>query len=86
MFIFIAEKCYLKRLGDYLIPNPIGSVFANNTGDRSSISSKVIPKTQKCYLMPFCVTLRMIRYVSRVKGSNAGKGVAPSTVPWCRSD
>ena len=32
--------------------------------------------------MPPCLTLSIIRYVSRVKWSNPGKGVAPSPTPW----
>ena len=33
--------------------------------------------------MPPCLTLSIIRYGSRVKWSNRGKGVAPSPTPWC---
>ena len=32
-----------------------------------------------------CLTLSIIRYVSRVKKSNPGKGVAPSPTPRCSS-
>ena len=32
-----------------------------------------------------CLTLSNIRYVSRVKWNNPGKGVAPSPTPWCSS-
>ena len=39
----------------------------------------------KWYLIPPCLTLSNIRYVSRVKWSNPGKGVAPSPTPWCSS-
>ena len=35
--------------------------------------------------MPPCLTLINIRYGSRVKWSNPGKGVAPSPTPWCSS-
>ena len=35
--------------------------------------------------MPSCLTLSIIRYVSRVKWSNPGKGVAPSPTPRCSS-
>ena len=35
--------------------------------------------------MPPCLTLSDIRYVSRVKWSNPGKGVAPSPAPRCSS-
>ena len=34
------------------------------------------------YLIPLCLTLSNIKYVSRVKWSNPGKGVAPSPTPW----
>ena len=37
------------------------------------------------YLIPPCLTLSIIRYVSRVKWSNPGKGVAPSPTPRCSS-
>ena len=39
----------------------------------------------KWYLMPPCLTLSNIRYVSRVKWCNPGKGVAPSPTPRCSS-
>ena len=40
-------------------------VFANGPGDLSSIPGRDIPRTQKWYLMPPCLTLS-IRYGSRV--------------------
>ena len=42
-------------------------------------------KLKKWYLMPPCLTLSIIRYGSRVKWSNPGKGVVPSPTPWCSS-
>ena len=39
----------------------------------------------KWYLIPPCLTLSNIRYVSRVKWSNSGKGVAPSLTSRCSS-
>ena len=51
-------------------------VFANGPGDLGSIPGRVIPKT----LIPPCLTLSILRYVSRVKWSNPGKGVAPNHV------
>ena len=30
-----------------------------------------------------CLILSIIRYISRIKWSNTGKGVAPSPTPWC---
>ena len=34
-------------------------------------------------MIPPCLTLSNIRYVSRVKWSNSGKGIAPSPTPRC---
>ena len=39
----------------------------------------------KWYLITLGIRLSNIRYVSRVKWSNPGKGVAPSPTPWCSS-
>ena len=40
-------------------------------------------RLKKWYLMPPCLTLSIIRYGSRVKWHNTGKGVALSPTPWC---
>ena len=57
-------------------------MFANGPGDQGSIPGRVIPKTfKKWYLIPTCLTLRIIIYVSKVKWSNPRKGVAPSPTP-----
>ena len=40
---------------------------------------------KKWYLMSPCLTLSIIRYGSRVKWVNHGKGVVPSPTPWCCS-
>ena len=42
-------------------------------------------RLKKWHLMLSCLTLSIIRYVSRVKWSNPGKGVAPSPTPRCSS-
>ena len=42
-------------------------------------------RLKKCYLIPPCLTLCILRYGSRVKWSNPGNGVAPSPTPWCSS-
>ena len=60
-------------------------VFANSPGDRGSISYRVMPKTQKWYLIPPCLTRSIRRYGIRIKWRNTGKGVAPSPTPWCSS-
>ena len=71
--IAITPRCR----GDRLI-GLVDRVFANGPGDLGSIPCRVIPKLQKCYLTPPCLTLSNIRYISRVKWSNPRKGVAPS--------
>ena len=48
---------------------------------QSQISS--YQRLEKWYLIPLCLTVSNIRYVSRVKWSNLGKGVAPSPTPRC---
>ena len=58
-------------------------VFDNGPGDLGSIPGRVIPKTQKWYLMPPSLTLSIIRYGSRVKWRNPGKWVASFLTPWC---
>ena len=64
----------------------MGRGFVNGLGDLGSIPGHIIPKTKKkWYLIPPCLTLSNIRYVSRVKWSNPGKGVAPSPTPRCSS-
>ena len=40
-------------------------------------------RLKKWYLIPPYLTLSILRYGSRVKWDNPGKGVAPSTIPWC---
>ena len=60
-------------------------VFANGPGDLSSIPSRSYQKLKKCFLIPPCLRLRIIKYGSRVKWSNSGKEVAPSLIPWCSS-
>ena len=41
--------------------------------------------SKKWRFMPPCLTFSIIRYRSRVKWSNLGKGVAPFPTPWCSS-
>ena len=40
---------------------------------------------KKWYLMPPSLTLSIIKYGSKVKRGNPGKGVASSPTPWCDS-
>ena len=62
-----------------------GWVFANCPGDLGSILGGVIPKTLKVVLDTSCLKLSNIRYISRVKWSNPGKGVVASPTPRCSS-
>ena len=57
--------------------------MARETGVQSQVES--YQRLKKWYLMPPCLTLSIIRYGSRVKWSNPGKGVAPFPTPWCSS-
>ena len=63
----------------------VGRVFANSLGNWGSIPVRVIPKTQTWYLIPPCLILSIIGYVSRVKWSNPGKRLAPYPTPRCSS-
>ena len=42
-------------------------------------------RLQKWYLIPPCLTLSIMRYVSRVKWSHPGEGVSPFPTPQCSS-
>ena len=55
-------------------------LFTNGPGDLCSIPGRVIPKIQKLVFDAAFLTLRFIRYESRVKWDNPGK-VAPSRTP-----
>ena len=57
--------------------------MVRETGVQSQVVSYQTLK--KWYLMLPCLPLSFIGYVSRVKGSNPGNGVAPSPTPWCSS-
>ena len=57
------------------------SPMARETWVQSQVES--YQRLKKWYLMAPCLTLSIIRYGSRVKWSNPGKGVEPSPTPWC---
>ena len=78
------RRVYIYKSKDWSIGLAV-RVFANGPRDQGSIPGWVIPKTQKWYLMTLCLTLSIIRYGSRVKWSNPGKGVAPFPTPRCSS-
>ena len=54
-------------------------VFANGPGDLGSISSRVIPKTQKMVLDASLLNTQ------HYKVEQSREGVAPSPMPWCSS-
>ena len=70
----------IERIVPVLCPSV--RMFANGPGNWGSISSLVLAK--KWFLIPLCLILSIIKYGSRVKWSNPGKGEAPSSTPWCR--
>ena len=57
--------------------------MAWKTGAPSQVES--YQRFKKWYLIPPCLTLSIIRYVSRIKWSNPGKGVALSFTYQCSS-
>ena len=57
--------------------------MAQETGVQSKVES--YQRLKKWYLIPPCLTLSIIRYGSRVKWINPGKGVATSSTPQCSS-
>ena len=50
-----------------------GQVFTNGLEDQGSTPGQVMPKTQKWYFMPPCLTLSIIGYGSRVSKAILGK-------------
>ena len=59
------------------------SAMVRETWIQSQVAS--YQRLLKWYLIPPCLTLNNIRYVSRLKWSNPKKGVAPSLTPRCSS-
>ena len=68
----------------YIYIYTLSRVFANGPVDRSSIPDRLIPKTQKWYLIPPCLTHH---YKVRIKGKWCipQQGVGPSPTSWCSS-
>ena len=61
----------------------IGCFMVRETGVQSQLES--YQQLKIWYLIPPGLTLSIIRYGSRVKWSNPGKGVTPSLTPRCSS-
>ena len=53
------------------------------TGVHSQVES--CQRLKKCFLIPPCLTLTIIKFESRVKWNNPEKGLTPSHTPWCSS-
>ena len=60
-------------------------MFAKGPRDQVLIPARVKPKTPKCYLIPPCLALKIIRKWSRVKWSHLGNGVVPSPTQRCNN-
>ena len=56
------------------------SPMVGETSVQSQVES--YQRLKKWYLMPPCLKLSIIRWGSRVKWSNPGNGVVPSSTPW----
>ena len=85
IYIYIYLYIYIVYIYIYIYICLEERVFASGPGDLGSFTGQVIPKTLKWYLIPPCLTLSNIRYISRVKWSHTGKGVAPSPTFRCSS-
>ena len=59
------------------------SPMVRETWVQSQVDS--FQRLKKWYLRPPCFTFRIIRYISKVKWNNPGKGVTPSSTPRCCS-
>ena len=80
--LLLSDRNICNYITEYkqMFIRPIGimvRVFANGPRDLGLIPGRVIPKTQKWYLMPPYLTLNIIRYRSRVSGENQEKEYDP---------
>ena len=58
----------------------MGRVFTNGPENRVQFHVESYQSLKKCCLMPPCLTLSIIMYVSRIRWSNPGNGVTPSSI------
>ena len=56
----------------------VGRVFVNGPGDQGLSQVELYQRLKKWYLILPCLTLSIIRFISRVKWSNPRKRVEPS--------
>ena len=78
-FVYIAGTSGSVKLGS----DRVTGSLVGETWVLSQVAS--YQRLWKWHLIPPCLTLSNIWYVSRVKWSNPEKGVAPSSTPWCSS-
>ena len=80
LVIFLIIKRKIHRLTGSL------ALWVECSPGRPVSSSRLrhIKDSKKWYLIPPCLTLSIIRYISRVV-EQSGEGVAPSLTPWCSS-
>ena len=75
----------MLRLILYWATGQMSRVFTNGQGDWDSIPSRVLPKTQKMVLDTTLLSTQYNKVRIRVKWSNPGNRVVPSTTPRCSS-
>ena len=78
VLIFCKQLNSLKHCCLLLIV--IGRVFANCPGDWGSIPGRVIPKTQKWYLMPLWLTFSILNICIKGKWSKERSSTLPYSV------
>ena len=79
-----------KSLGHYItkwLELSYTEISVRQWSGETWVQSQVVSyqRLKKWFLIPPCLTLSNIRYVSRVKWSNPRKGVVPSPTPRCSS-
>ena len=72
---------YIKTMNAFTHTHTHTHTMVRGTGVQSLVVS--YPKLTKWYLIYPCLTLSILRYISRVMWSNPGKGVAPSSTTRC---
>ena len=79
-FFFLSLHLYFLCVSTTFLSFVFFLSFSLKIWVQSQIAS--YQRLKKWYLIPPCLTLSNVRYVSRVKWSNPGKGVAPSPTLW----
>ena len=81
-------QIFLSNTNKYLISDQLIGImvriFANGPR-RQWFRLSHTKDSKNWYLIPSCLTLSIIRYGSRLKWSNPGKGVVPSPTSWYSS-